>query len=156
MADLTPNITGLLRRWGVAVGDIGAVEVTKLVQRFSNGEENVIVDLAGPLEMWQHPWQLVQASRLRQKLRDVVASNSSDAHPLTLHKSATLQVASADPETGRVLLADGTAIEADVVVAADGIHVSEILSWHCGVCADQTAHAVDGERGNWRKEHYPV
>ena len=126
MADLTPNITGLLRRWGVFVEDIGAAEVTKFVIRSSNGQENIIVDLTSSPEVWQHPWQLVQESRLRQKLRESVTNNISNAYPSTLHGSATL--ASTDHESGRMVLANGTAIEADVVIAADGIYVSEILS----------------------------
>jgi len=129
VADLTPNITGLLRRWGVRVEDAGAVDVTKLAVRSSTGEETVIADLSTSPEMWQHPWQQVQSLRLYQTLRDIAIDGIKP--PATLHKSATL--ASADPEAGRVLMQNGTAVEADVIVGADGLHVSGTMSMQSNV-----------------------
>ena len=146
MADLTPNITGLLRRWGVLTENLGAVEVTKLVSRFSNGDGNAIVDLGGSPELWQHAWELVKGVRLYQQFRDIVNNDSRHAHSITLHQSATLP--SVDPETGRVILADRTLIDVDVVITADGIHVSGIWFLIALFAANKRVHVVQSARGD--------
>ena len=121
VVDLTPNVNGLLRRWGVFAETIGGVEVSGLAECAATGEEQRAVDLTGSNQMWQHPWELVQKDLLLKKLRDMATKNGSHHVPLTLHESTTVE--SVDPVTGRILLADSTSIEADVIVAADGIHV---------------------------------
>lgn len=126
---LTPNVNGLLRRWGIFAETIGAIDVSRLVEYASTGEEQRVTDLTGSNKMWQHPWQLVQHSLLHKKLRDMVVKDGGQGIPSVLHKS--VPVTNADPETGRILLADGTPIEADVIIAADGIFVRRIFLRHC-------------------------
>jgi 2-polyprenyl-6-methoxyphenol hydroxylase-like FAD-dependent oxidoreductase len=33
-----------------------------------------------------------------------------------------------DPDTGKVVLEDGTELQADLIVGADGVHVSELVN----------------------------
>lgn len=119
---LTPNVTGLLRRWGVFAERFGGIDVDALVECNATGEEERGMEFTGKNKMWQHPWQVVPYVRLREKLREVVEDGGS-----VLHKA--LVIVDADPENGRLKLADGTEMEADVIIAADGIYVRRYF-WH--------------------------
>ncbi|CAN9253505.1 unnamed protein product [Alternaria alternata] len=103
---LAPNANGLLRRMGLIPEAHGAITCKLLTQLFPNGKEMFTVPLEKDAGRWQHPWQLAHREgkgtpadlRLRSKVVDV------------------------DAKAGIVTLEDGSTIESDVVVGADGVH----------------------------------
>jgi 2-polyprenyl-6-methoxyphenol hydroxylase-like FAD-dependent oxidoreductase len=89
----------------------------------TGGEERA-VDLTAVNRMWQHPWHIIHRALLHNKLREAATTETGPGSPAVLHTSA--KVTSVDCEAGRIILADGTSIDADVIVGADGIYVSNI------------------------------
>jgi 2-polyprenyl-6-methoxyphenol hydroxylase-like FAD-dependent oxidoreductase len=80
------------------------------------------LDVSGTNQMWQHPWHLVHRVSLHDKLKKVATSSVGVNPAATLQTAA--KVVEVDAEAGKVIFADGTTEEADVVVGADGIYVS--------------------------------
>lgn len=121
---MTPNSNGLLRRWGIFVDNFGANEISGLAESAFTGGEKRITDLTNLNKMWQHPWHSVDANLLRSRLEEVATTEDGPTSPAVLHTSA--MVANIDSEAGRIILADGSSINADVIVGADGVDVSNI------------------------------
>jgi len=119
--ELTPNVNGLLRRWGILAKSIGGIELSGVVEQTSTGAKQKVTDLTGAKSIWQHPWELVETASLLKKLRDITINGDDNNAHSTLHKSVTVKTV--DPEAGQILLDDGTQVEADIIVVADGIHV---------------------------------
>jgi 2-polyprenyl-6-methoxyphenol hydroxylase-like FAD-dependent oxidoreductase len=63
----------------------------------------------------------VETASLITKLQDMIVKSDDHNTRPTLQRSAKVKIV--NPESGQILLEDGTLVEADIIVAADGIHV---------------------------------
>jgi 2-polyprenyl-6-methoxyphenol hydroxylase-like FAD-dependent oxidoreductase len=65
--------------------------------------------------MWKHPWVLGHRITLHSALKDAALNAGVEL-------KLSSPIAEVDPETGIVVLKDGSTDSADVVVGADGVH----------------------------------
>lgn len=119
---LAPNSNGVLRRWGIFAEEFGAVECSSFQEHLASGQIIKTVDASQASKMWQHPWLLSHRVNLHEKLKLLATSEKGEGTPVKLHTAT--KVVSVDAEKGKVELADGTIVEGDVVLGADGIYVS--------------------------------
>ncbi|OLN88496.1 3-hydroxybenzoate 6-hydroxylase 2 [Colletotrichum chlorophyti] len=117
---LAPNSNGLLRRWGIFAETFGANPAQSFKERDLHNNGGFDVDITKSEGQWQHPWQLVHRAYLHNELRDIATAEDGVSPPAKVHVSS--KVISADPEEGELRLEDGTTIQADVVLGADGIY----------------------------------
>jgi 2-polyprenyl-6-methoxyphenol hydroxylase-like FAD-dependent oxidoreductase len=117
---LAPNSNGILRRWGIFAEEFGGNPMNHLLEYNETGLVKEM-DLTIPNKMWQHPWHLVHRVSLHEKLKEVATSDNGPGVAPTLQTSS--RVVEVDPEAGRVIFEDGSSIDADVVIGADGIYV---------------------------------
>ncbi|KAK4542358.1 hypothetical protein LTR36_006814 [Oleoguttula mirabilis] len=119
---LASNSNGLLRRLGLLVEDIGAVECIGVVEYFPHNAElkyQIDAKKVGD-KLWTHPWHLVHRSHLHTALREM-ATGPGKGTPATLHLGN--RVESADPDTASITLQGATqSIQGDLLVGADGVH----------------------------------
>lgn len=120
---LAPNANGLLRRWGIYAEEIGACTMTALNEFASTGGLLKRIDLTIPNKMWQHPWQLVHRVVLHERLKKVAMAQDAPGTPATLHTSS--KVLSVDASACQISLGDGRTVQADLILGADGIYVSD-------------------------------
>lgn len=118
---LAPNSNGVLRRWGIFAEEFGAVESKRIVERHFSGQTIKDVDGTVPNKQWQHPWLLSHRVNLHEKLKALVTAEKGAGPPAKLHTSS--KIVNLDSEKGWVELADGTTVQGDVVLGADGIYV---------------------------------
>jgi len=71
-----------------------------------------------PQDVWVTPWYLLHRVDLHSGIRKLAV----DTHKIPAHLSP--QVVEADCETGKITFSDGTTTQKDLIIAADGIHVS--------------------------------
>ncbi|KAH6648283.1 hypothetical protein BKA67DRAFT_593957 [Truncatella angustata] len=126
---LAPNSNGLLRHWGIFAENFGGTLMKTLAEYRETGGLVKEVDLSIPNQMWQHPWHLVHRVALHDNLKKAATSKDEPGPAATLQLSS--RVLEVDPEAGKVVFEDGTIVEADVIVGADGIY-------------SKTRNAVDG------------
>lgn len=119
---MAPNANGLLRRWGLVPEDFGANLMCHYKELQQNGAIIKEMDLTGPNQLWQHPWQLVHRVGLHEALKKAATETERPGKPAVL--STASKVEEVDPAKGTITLADGTVVEADVILGADGIYVS--------------------------------
>ncbi|KAH8889560.1 FAD/NAD(P)-binding domain-containing protein [Thozetella sp. PMI_491] len=117
---LAPNANGLLRRWGIKAEEFGGTLMTRLIENFHTGGCKVNIDLTEANKQWQHPWHLVHRVFLHDTLKKIATSEEGLGTPAVLHTSS--KVAEVDAENGAITLADGTKVEADIIIGADGIY----------------------------------
>lgn len=79
-------------------------------------------DITEANKIWQHPWHLVHRVRLHQELKRLATSPEGPGTPAVLKTSS--RVVDVDTETATVFLEDGSQVQGDLVVGADGVHVS--------------------------------
>ncbi|EMD91234.1 hypothetical protein COCC4DRAFT_45853 [Bipolaris maydis ATCC 48331] len=116
---LAPNANGILRRLGIFAEEFGANEMERLTEYTASAELTRTLDLREPNKQWQHPWLLAHRIDLHDSLKK--AAEDPKANGLyQLHTSS--KVISLDPNTATVTLENGSTIECDLVVAADGVH----------------------------------
>ncbi|KAL1796295.1 hypothetical protein ACET3X_004835 [Alternaria dauci] len=117
---LAPNANGLLRRMGLIPEAHGAVQCQLLTQLFPNGKEMFTVPLMKDAGRWQHPWQLAHRVSLHSELKRLATCEEGDGTPAVLRLKS--KVVDVDAKAGVVTLEDGSKIQSDVVVGADGVH----------------------------------
>ncbi|KAI1340405.1 hypothetical protein F5Y15DRAFT_57099 [Xylariaceae sp. FL0016] len=117
---LAPNSNGVLRRWGLKAETFGANGMDKLKEFDPSGGVIRDIDLTGPNQMWQHPWQLCHRVSLHDKLKEAATEKAGAGIPATLHLDS--KVINVDTEAAKLSLEDGTTVSADVVVGADGVY----------------------------------
>lgn len=120
---LAPNANGLLRRWGIYAEETGACNMTALNEFASTGGLLKRIDLTMPNKMWQHPWQLVHRGALHERLKKVATAPDAPGSPATLHTAS--KVLSVDADACQISLGDGQTAQADLILGADGIYVSD-------------------------------
>ncbi|EMC98606.1 hypothetical protein BAUCODRAFT_30880 [Baudoinia panamericana UAMH 10762] len=121
---LAPNANGILRRLGIFAEHFGANPMERLTEYTAGGVRKRSMDLREANKQWQHPWLLAPRIELHNKLKQLVnspkPSNERTRGSVRLQLSA--RVVEVDPASGRIRLEDGTEVEGDVVVGADGVH----------------------------------
>ena len=117
---LAPNANGLLRRFGLYVENIGAVECKGITEFKPDGSLKYSIDLSHANKMWSHPWHLVHRAHLHTALKEMAIGETGKGRPAKLHVST--RVKAVDPETATVSFDDGTEVQGDLVVGADGVH----------------------------------
>ncbi|KAI9166928.1 hypothetical protein HJFPF1_03043 [Paramyrothecium foliicola] len=107
---LAPNSNGIFRRWGLFAEDFGANLASRVKEFRSSGQLIKEMDLT-----------------VANAILKALAMSSADTfpgHPAQLHTSN--RVTNIDPEAGTVVLENDVAVQADLVVGADGVYS------HCG------------------------
>ncbi|GAM34173.1 hypothetical protein TCE0_015r01579 [Talaromyces pinophilus] len=117
---LAPNANGLLRRLGIYAEKFGANPMQKLTEYTSAGETVREMDLTEPNKKWLHPWLLAHRIDLHNNLTKVAESPTATHKGIPLHKGS--RIAKVDAEKAIITLENGTEVQGDVVVGADGVH----------------------------------
>ncbi|KAK5130000.1 hypothetical protein LTR08_002555 [Meristemomyces frigidus] len=119
---LASNANGLLRRLGLRVEDIGAVECTHVTEYLPyNGELKYQIDVKTIGDkLWAHPWHLVHRAHLHTALREMATGPDGKGNPAKLHLGSRVKLA--DQENASITLEDGTRVQGDLLVGADGVH----------------------------------
>ncbi len=118
---LAANATRVLEHLGLgdALAAIGVEPTGKEIRLWSTGQRWPLFDLgAASRERWGHPYYTLHRADLHAVLLDGLGRRVPDAIRLDAQVIA-VDVASPRPS---VTLRDGTRIEADVVIGADGVH----------------------------------
>jgi len=141
---LVPNANGILRRWGIEAKEFGGNPLDRIVELTKDGQILGTMDSKTAKKCWQHPWELVHRVGLHEKLKKVATGEAGFGPPAVLHTSS--KVVGLNPEQGTIKLKGGTKVLADVVIGADGIHVScapelheHLTSW---IVANQEIQSV--------------
>lgn len=85
-----------------------------------SGELQNSIDLNEANKIWQHDWLLAHRIQLHENLKQIATSTDGPGTPVTLHLNAG--VVDVDPQLASITLRDGTIVNGDVVVGADGVH----------------------------------
>lgn len=118
---LAPNANGLLRRFGLCVENIGAVECGGITEFKSDGTPNFSSTLADiNKKMWAHPWHLVHRAHLHTTLKDIATGSAGKGRPANLQVSS--RVKNVNPQSGIITFEDGSQVRGDLVIGADGVH----------------------------------
>lgn len=118
---LASNANGVLRRLGLKAEDMGAVDCMGVQEFFThNGDLKYHIDTTKTNKIWQHPWQLAHRAHLHTALKDIATSPDGKGRPVRLHIASRVQ--SVDPQTAALTLEDGTRLNGDVLIGADGVH----------------------------------
>lgn len=123
---MAPNANGLLKRFGVDIEKVGANECNRISQYHAeSGKALFQVDLTMPNKQWQHKWLLVHRAHLHTALRERAIGQEGKGKPAALRLAS--KVASVDPEKAEVTLESGEKVSGDVLLGADGVHVSPVF-----------------------------
>ena len=74
------------------------------------------------VEKYGAPWYFIHRVDLHSELKRLAQQSTSDSEGATIRLSS--EVLSVDHVTGKLSLADGSTETTDLIVAADGVHVS--------------------------------
>ncbi|KAL2812178.1 hypothetical protein BJX63DRAFT_397188 [Aspergillus granulosus] len=117
---LAPNANGLLRRLGIFAEEFGANLMERLVEYNAKGELQREMDLTEANKRWQHPWLLAHRIDLHNNLKRIATAPTDEYGAIPLRKAS--RVAWVDAESATITLEDGTRLQGDVVLGADGVH----------------------------------
>ncbi|KAK3710906.1 hypothetical protein LTR37_009927 [Vermiconidia calcicola] len=118
---IAPNCNGLLQRLGLDPRQHGSVEFEGMTEYTPSGEVLKSMDLrAINHKMWQHSWELIHRAHLHSALKELAISPKGIGKPVELHLSN--RVDEVDPSKASIHLSDGTEVEGDLVIGADGVH----------------------------------
>jgi 2-polyprenyl-6-methoxyphenol hydroxylase-like FAD-dependent oxidoreductase len=101
---------------------IGGVECTDVIEYLPhNGQVKYHIPAKKLGEkLWAHPWHLVHRAHLHTALREMAIDPDGKGPAAKLHLAS--RVHRVDAAKAHVVLADGTEIQGDLVVGADGVH----------------------------------
>lgn len=119
---LPPNVNGLLRRYGMIPEDHGANICEWVSQGKPNGEKYFSGDMRGLKYSFAYPWQLCHRIDLHNALKAIATKDEGVGMPVVIHLQS--KVAAVDVEKTTITLRDGTVVESDLIIGADGVHVS--------------------------------
>ncbi|KAK4891432.1 hypothetical protein LTR27_009927 [Elasticomyces elasticus] len=118
---LASNANGLLRRLGLDAEAIGGVECVGVIEYIpQTGAVKYQVDTAKMGKMWQHPWHLVHRAHLHTALKELATGSEGKGQAAKLHVASRVQTV--DAKNCTITLEDGSTVQGDVVVGADGVH----------------------------------
>jgi 2-polyprenyl-6-methoxyphenol hydroxylase-like FAD-dependent oxidoreductase len=116
---LAPNTNGILRRLGIFAETFGANRMERLTEYTAAGEQTRSIDLREPNKQWQHPWLLAHRIDLHNNLKLAALSPKANG---TVNLKTSSKVVTIDAASASITLEDGTKIEGDVIIGADGVH----------------------------------
>ena len=117
---MAPNAHGLLKRMNFSAEATGANECLGLTSWASNGHQIMHREFGSMNDIWQHKWVLAHRVKLHDGLKETAISPSGKGKPATLHLQSP--VVDIDPSRAIVYLKDGSSVQGDVIVGADGVH----------------------------------
>jgi 2-polyprenyl-6-methoxyphenol hydroxylase-like FAD-dependent oxidoreductase len=118
---LASNANGLLRRMGLMVEQLGAVECVGVCERLPhNNAVKYQIDTSQTGKMWQHPWYLAHRAHLHTALKDMATGTVGKGEPAKLHVAS--RVRHVDASKASLTLDDGTDVQGDLIIGADGVH----------------------------------
>jgi len=122
---LPPNVNGLLRRFGMVPEDHGANTCEWVSQGKPNGEKYFSGDMRGLKFAFAYPWQLCHRIDLHNALKEIATRQEGEGKPVVIHLQS--KVAAVDVEKTTITLQNGQVIKSDLIIGADGVHVSYCL-----------------------------
>jgi salicylate hydroxylase len=110
---LAPNVTRILREWGVDLDVLKPVTARRIQERDYNNEvvSEVVMDSE---KIFGSPWWWVHRVDLHSACRKLATDPDGPGKPTDIILGKA--VVSCDPENGTVVLNDGTTLEADVII----------------------------------------
>jgi salicylate hydroxylase len=122
---LPPNVNGLLRRYGMIPEDHGAVTCEWITDGEANGELGFSKDLRGLGHAFAYPWQLCHRIDLHNALKEIATRKMGKGEPVVIHLQS--KVVGVDVERASLTLQTGENVEGDLILGADGVHVSALF-----------------------------
>jgi salicylate hydroxylase len=119
---LPPNINGLLRRIGMVPEEHGAVTCESVRTWKMNGEGVMRRDLGGLKHAFAYPWQLCHRIDLHNSLKEIAMREQGKGVPVVIHLQS--RVVEVNVEEVSITLQEGQKIQGDLLIGADGVHVS--------------------------------
>jgi salicylate hydroxylase len=123
---IPPNVNGLLRRYGLIPEDHRAVTCEWVSEEMPNGDVKFRRNLEGLKHAFAYPWQLIHRIDLHNALKNIAKDEKGDGKPVVIHLQS--RVTSVDIEKTSITLQDGQVVTGDLILGADGVHASLILS----------------------------
>ena len=117
---LAPNGVGLLRFLGLHPELGGAVPMNKIRFFRHTGEQFAAEDRKITADKWQNEWLLASRVNLLGELLRLATTTEGKGKPVTVHTSSKIR--SVDPKKGTLELEDGSMIQGDIVIGADGVY----------------------------------
>ena len=111
---MQPNANGILRRFGINVEDFGGNLMLRHTEYEADGLTIKSASLENVQKMWQHPWMLVHRVHLHAALCKAAVERGADLQ-------YSRRVAAVDAQNAAVTLADGTELQGDLIIGADGV-----------------------------------
>ncbi|GAA5984663.1 hypothetical protein JCM10908_003448 [Rhodotorula pacifica] len=116
---LGPNAAKIALAWGMQLENLNSPETQWYHELGHDGKTHFKVPIFARKE-FAAPWLLNHRVDLHNELRRLATTEDGEGKPATVRTAS--RVVDIDAEAGVVRLADGETIQADVIVAADGIH----------------------------------
>lgn len=123
---LPSNVNGLLRRYGMIPEDHGAVQCEWVSERLATGEVVFTVDTTPVHKAFAYPWQLIHRIDLHATLKEMATSEEGEGKKVELVLQS--RVVDVNVEESSITLQDGKVVKGDLVIGADGVHVSSFPS----------------------------
>lgn len=86
----------------------------------ANGMELSYREFGAQADIWKHTWVLAHRVRLHDALKNAATSATAAGQPAVLHLASA--ISDVDPNTATVFLKDGSSVQGDVLIGADGVH----------------------------------
>ncbi|GAM41708.1 hypothetical protein TCE0_042r15031 [Talaromyces pinophilus] len=118
---LAPNANGILRRLGIFPEEFGANPTQRISEYTAGGHQLHTLSVEEANKRWQHPWHLAHRIELHNALKRAVSTPTADGKAAIEIKTSS-RVEKVDPYNAIITFADGTQIQGDLVVGADGVH----------------------------------
>lgn len=80
------------------------------------------MDLTEPNTIWKHRWFLVHRIHLHQELKRRAGSSEGEGTPVELRTGS--RVVDIEAASAKAVLEYGELVQGDVLIGADGVHVS--------------------------------
>ncbi|KAJ5363870.1 FAD/NAD(P)-binding domain-containing protein [Penicillium cataractarum] len=117
---LPPNVNGLLRRLGIQPDDFRCNDAEFVSVFDSQGNVVSSKDVRNLREIYPFPWQLSHRIDLHEALKAKATSLHGPGVPVTIHLRC--KVVGCDPAHASLTLSDGTVVQGDLLIGADGVH----------------------------------
>ncbi|KAJ5627316.1 hypothetical protein N7528_004743 [Penicillium herquei] len=117
---LPPNVNGLLRRMGIHPEEFRCNDAEFVSVFDSQGNVVTSKDVRNLREIYPFPWQLSHRIDLHEALKAKATSLDGPGVPVTIHLRS--KVLDCDPARPSLTLADGSQIQGDFLIGADGVH----------------------------------
>lgn len=118
---IPPNVNGLLRRVGLIPENHGAVDCEFVSEGLPNGDTKFRRDLRGLRHAFAYPWQLIHRIDMHNAMK-LIATGEGKGKPVVIHLQSRIK--EVDVEKSTITLNDGSVVSGDLILGADGVHVS--------------------------------